>query len=61
MPTWDEVSPNTDAGRERFAWMFRKYHLNCDPYYGRPVAQKHGDRYVVVYPPSPHADYAADG
>ena len=33
--------------------MFRKYHLNCDPYYGRPVAQKHGDRYVVVYPPSP--------
>lgn len=52
-PSWDEVSPNTDEGRERFAWMFRKYHLNCDPYYGRPVAQKHGDRYVVVYPPSP--------
>ena len=51
-PTWDEVSPNTDAGRERFAWMFRKYHLNCDPYFGRPVAQKHGDRYVVVYPPT---------
>ncbi len=53
VPSWDEVSPSTDEGRERFAWMFRKYHLNCDPYYGRPVAQKHGDRYVVVYPPSP--------
>ena len=53
VPSWDEVSPSTEAGRERFAWMFRKYHLNCDPYYGRPVAQKHGDRYVVVYPPSP--------
>jgi uncharacterized radical SAM protein YgiQ len=53
VPSWDEVSPNTDAGRERFAWMFRKYHLNCDPDFGRPVAQKHGDRYVIVYPPSP--------
>jgi uncharacterized radical SAM protein YgiQ len=53
VPSWDEVSPDTDAGRERFAWMFRKYHLNCDPYYGRPVAQKHGDRHVIVYPPSP--------
>ncbi len=53
VPSWEEVSPMTDAGRERFAWMFRKYHLNCDPTYGRPVAQKHGDRYVIVYPPSP--------
>src|SRR5205814_1254507 len=43
VPSWDEVSPMTDDGRERFAWMFRKYHLNCDPQYGRPVAQKHGD------------------
>jgi uncharacterized radical SAM protein YgiQ len=53
VPSWDEVSPNTDEGRERFAWMFRKYHLNCDPQFGRPIAQRHGDRYVVVYPPSP--------
>src|SRR6185295_6775971 len=41
-PSWDEVSPMTDAGRERFAWAFRKYHLNCDPYFGRPVAQRFG-------------------
>jgi uncharacterized radical SAM protein YgiQ len=26
---------------------------NCDPDRGRPVAQKTGDRYVVVYPPAP--------
>jgi len=52
-PSWEEVSPMTHAGKERFAWAFRKYHLNCDPYFGRPVAQKHGDRYVVIYPPSP--------
>ena len=53
VPSWEEVSPMTELGRERFAWMFRKYHLNCDPDYGRPVAQKHGERYVVMYPPSP--------
>ncbi|HYF50660.1 MAG TPA: YgiQ family radical SAM protein [Planctomycetota bacterium] len=53
VPSGEEVMPMTDEGREKFAWMFRKYHLNCDPQYGRPVAQKHGDRYVVIYPPAP--------
>jgi uncharacterized radical SAM protein YgiQ len=53
VPAWNEVSALTDAGRERFAWMFRKYYLNCDPTYGCPIAQKHGQRYVVIYPPCP--------
>ncbi|MFH0940121.1 MAG: YgiQ family radical SAM protein, partial [Planctomycetota bacterium] len=54
-PSWDEVNALTDSGRERFALMFRQYYLNCDPVYGRPVAQRHGKRYVVIYPPSPTA------
>ena len=52
LPPWEEVSPMTETGRARFAGMFREYYLNCVPQ-GRPVAQQHGQRYVVVYPPPP--------
>jgi uncharacterized radical SAM protein YgiQ len=51
LPSWEEVSPMTEAGRAQFARMFRDYSLNCQPA-GRPVAQKHGHRYVLVYPPA---------
>ncbi|MCY3023668.1 MAG: YgiQ family radical SAM protein [Planctomycetota bacterium] len=50
LPPWEDVSPLTAAGREQFARMFREYYLNCHPQ-GRPVAQKHGARCVVIYPP----------
>jgi len=52
LPPWEGVSPLTAAGREQFARMFREYHVNGGPG-GRPVAQKHGSRWVVVYPPGP--------
>ncbi len=56
IPSYEEVSEDSHAGRRAFARAFREYMENCDPDRGRPVAQKTGDRYVVVYPPARELD-----
>ena len=48
LPSFERVSEN----KKDFADAFRLIHLNTMPR-GKVLAQKHGDRYVVQYPPQP--------
>jgi uncharacterized radical SAM protein YgiQ len=48
VPSFEEASKDN----ERFNEAFRKAYAEADPFRGRTVAQKHGDRYVVQFPPA---------
>lgn len=47
LPSYEAVRGGGDAFNEAV----RLYHGEQDPFRGRTVAQRHGDRYVVQYPP----------
>ena len=48
IPSYEEVSKNKD----RFNEAFRKIYEEQDPQRGRTIVQKHGDRFVVQFPPA---------
>lgn len=48
IPPFETVSRDPDA----FNRAFRTAYAECDPFTGRTVAQRHGDRYVVQLPPA---------
>jgi uncharacterized radical SAM protein YgiQ len=47
MPSYDEVRDDKD----KFNEAFRVFYSENDPVRGRPVAQQHGNRFVVQFPP----------
>lgn len=47
IPSFDEVKEDTKKFNEAFAAIYE----NQDPFYGKIIAQKHGNRFVVQYPP----------
>ncbi len=47
LPSFEEVTEDKD----RFNEAFRHIYVNQDPFNGQPLLQKHGDRYVIQYPP----------
>ncbi len=48
VPSFEDVSSDKD----KFNEAFRKAYLEFDPIRGRTVVQKHGDRFVIMYPPA---------
>lgn len=46
IPSFEEVSTDTDA----FCDAFRTLYDQSDPVKGRPITQKHGQRFIVQYP-----------
>ncbi len=48
IPSFEEVSLDKD----RFSESFKAIYLEADPLRGKAVIQKHGDRFVVQFPPS---------
>lgn len=51
LPSFEEVSEPSEAGKRAFAEMTRLIHLHTDPFRDSPLAQRHGDRWVVAQPP----------
>lgn len=47
LPSFEEASSDP----AKFAEAFRLYERQCDPFFGEPACQQHGDRYVVALPP----------
>ncbi|MCX7817516.1 MAG: YgiQ family radical SAM protein [Syntrophales bacterium] len=48
LPSYEEVKTN----REKFNEAFRIIYKNQDPFRGKILIQKHGNRYLVQYPPA---------
>ena len=48
LPSYEDIAGNKD----KFGEAFRKVYEEQDPYRGRTLVQKHGQRYVVVLPPA---------
>ncbi len=48
IPSYEETKDNTKKFNEAFRTIYR----NQDPFYGKTIAQKHGTRFVVQYPPA---------
>lgn len=48
IPSYEEVSGEKD----KFNEAFKTIYLESDPIRGKVVAQKHGDRFVIQYPPA---------
>jgi len=47
MPSFEEVEKNKD----KFNEAFRIFYSESDPIRGKTIAQKHGDRFIVQFPP----------
>ena len=57
IPSFEEVKEDT----KKFNEAIRIIHENQDPFQGKTVAQKHGNRFVIQYPPPlPLAPYELD-
>ncbi|MCL2143645.1 MAG: YgiQ family radical SAM protein [Methanomassiliicoccaceae archaeon] len=50
MPPFERVSADNDE----FITAFRIFYDNCDPLTAKGIMQRHGDRYLIQNPPSPH-------
>jgi uncharacterized radical SAM protein YgiQ len=53
LPAFDEVSAPTPEGKQAFTEMARLIHRHTDPAGTSALAQRHGDRWLVAYPPAP--------
>jgi len=51
LPSFEECSENSPAGKTRFIQMFEMFYNNTDPKTARGLYQKTGDRYLVQNPP----------
>lgn len=51
LPPYETLSAPTGEGRAAFAEMARLVHLNHGSFGDRPLAQRHGDRWLVAHPP----------
>ncbi len=49
IPSFEDVK----ADKDRFCAAFNGIYQGQNPYTAKPVAQKHGDRYIVQFPPAP--------
>ncbi len=49
IPSYEEVKND----KEKFNEAFRLIYTNQDPFRGKTIIQKHGNRYLVQYPPQP--------
>jgi uncharacterized radical SAM protein YgiQ len=57
IPSYEEVKEDTNKFNEAFSIIYN----NQDPFQGKAIAQKHGNRLVVQYPPPvPYAPYELD-
>lgn len=50
LPTCEEVSAPTEAGKQAFTRMAKELHLHGDYQDPQLLAQRHGDRWLVAYP-----------
>ncbi len=48
IPAFEDIKDDKD----KFTEAFKAAYLECDPVRGRTVLQRHGDRYVVQFPPA---------
>lgn len=49
LPSFEDVSVDKD----KFTQAFKIIYSESDPFRGKTILQKHGDRYIVQYPPAP--------
>jgi uncharacterized radical SAM protein YgiQ len=57
IPAYEEVTEDTKKFNEAFKILYE----NQDPFHEKVIAQKHGNRFVIQYPPPlPHAPYELD-
>ncbi|MFM8319947.1 MAG: YgiQ family radical SAM protein [Chloroflexota bacterium] len=54
LPSFEAVS----ADKQAFIDMFHAFYANNDPLTAKPLAQKHGERWLMQNPPSPHLTQA---
>lgn len=52
LPAFEIVARADSAGKKAFLEMALQIERNLDPYTGKTLVQKHGDRWLVVYPPA---------
>jgi uncharacterized radical SAM protein YgiQ len=50
LPSYEEASKDRGA----FLRMYRAFYENTDPITARPLAQQHGDRWLLQHPPAPY-------
>ncbi len=58
LPSFEDVSAQTDAGREAFREMSRAFQYETNPGNGRPLLQPHGAQAVMFNPPAIPLDTA---
>jgi uncharacterized radical SAM protein YgiQ len=58
LPSYEEVSGKDEAALARYALMARKFHFETNPYNGRPILQRVGNRAVYFNPPALPLDTA---
>ena len=57
IPSYEEVKEDT----KKFNAAFRTLYKNQDPFQGKTIVQKHGNRFVIQYPPPvPYAPHELD-
>ncbi|MET0339986.1 MAG: YgiQ family radical SAM protein [Polyangiales bacterium] len=58
LPSYEEVSADTSAGRDAFSEMSRAFQLETNPGNGRPIVQAHGVEAIYLNPPAEPLDTA---
>ncbi len=56
LPSYEEVSADTTAGRAAFSEMSRAFQLETNPGNGRPIVQAHGIEAIYLNPPAQPLD-----
>ncbi|HEY6878358.1 MAG TPA: YgiQ family radical SAM protein [Polyangiales bacterium] len=56
LPSYEEVSADTSAGRDAFSEMSRAFQLETNPGNGRPIVQAHGVEAIYLNPPAQPLD-----
>jgi uncharacterized radical SAM protein YgiQ len=56
LPSYEQVSADTTAGRDAFSEMSRAFQLETNPGNGRPIVQAHGVEAIYLNPPAQPLD-----
>jgi uncharacterized radical SAM protein YgiQ len=56
LPSYDDVSVDSEAGRAAFSEMSRAFQLETNPGNGRPILQAHGHEAIYMNPPAEPLD-----
>jgi uncharacterized radical SAM protein YgiQ len=54
LPAYEDVAPQSQAGKRAFTEMFHTFYRNNDPRSAQGLVQRYGNRYLIHNPPAPY-------